>query len=254
MPSNGPAYIVPDWPAPATVRAAITLRSKGQSQVPFNGFNLADHVGDNSQAVYANRQSLIESLGLSAQPIWLNQVHGAEVVYAPEIDGLAAADSCYSDRVGQACVVLSADCLPVLLCNRDGTQVAAAHAGWRGLCGGILGNTLAHFGSDETVLAYLGPAIGPRVFEVGAEVLEAFLSSARNTQHQQSIERAFVATVKGRYLADLYALAKAELLSCGVSHIYGGSFCSYSQPEQFYSYRRDQVTGRNASLVWLESP
>jgi len=252
MLGNGPAYWVPDWPVPANVRAVITLRSKGQSQTPFDSFNLAQHVGDDPQRVNSNRQLLMQALGLSAQPIWLNQVHGTEVVYAPEVHRLATADGCYSDQVGQACVVLTADCLPVLFCNQEGTQVAAAHAGWRGLCGGILRNALAHFRSNETVLAYFGPAIGPQIFEVGSEVLKAFLSSARNAEHQQSIERAFVTGVGGRYLADLYALARAELRSCGVSQIFGGDFCSYSQPKQFYSYRRDQITGRNASLVWLE--
>jgi len=252
MLSNDPIFIVPDWPAPTGVGAAITLRSKGSSQQPFDHFNLAQHVGDDQQQVALNRQLLKRQLGLSAEPIWLNQVHGTEVVCASKVVSLPTADGCYSDKSGQACVVLTADCLPVLLCNQQGTKVAAAHAGWRGLCGGILRKTLHCFDPSDTLLAYLGPAISAQLFEVGPEVLEAFLSTAKDAQHRQWIEQAFAVGVGDRYLADLYALATAELRNSGVSQIYSGDFCSYSQPEQFYSYRRDQITGRNASLIWLE--
>lgn len=250
--NNQTTYMVPDWPVPDGVKSVITLRSKGASKPPFDGFNLADHVGDDPIAVSANRQQLIESLGLIAQPFWLDQVHSSEVVYAPEVKKKPSADASYTDTIGQACVVLTADCLPVLLCNQNGSKVAAAHAGWRGLCSGILRKTLACFSTDETVLAYLGPAIGPQVFEVGTEVLEAFLSGAQNSRHRTLIKLAFKPCDNGRYLADLYCLARAELRCCGVENIYGGTSCTYSQPDEFFSYRRDKITGRNASLIWLE--
>jgi YfiH family protein len=183
----------------------------------------------------------------------LEQVHGTDVEYAPTAAGTPAADASYSDQVGRACVVMTADCLPVLLCNQQGTQVAAAHAGWRGLCNGVLRNTLATFSSPDQVMAYLGPAIGPEAFEVGTEVLQAFIQKSLNEQHRQQIESAFMPSPANKYRADLYALARAELVNCGVKHIYGGDYCVYSSPEQFYSYRREPVTGRFASLIWLVS-
>ena len=250
--SDKMSFLIPDWPAPDTVNAVITLRGSGVSKAPFNSFNLADHVGDDPAAVSANRQQLNNLLGLRSQPIWLNQVHGTEVIYGPEANNQPDADASYTDIADQACVVLTADCLPVLFCNQQGTQVAAAHAGWRGLCAGILRKTIACFSPEDTVLAYLGPAIGPQVFEVGEEVLEAFISGAQDNQHRTLIRSAFEASGDNHYLADLYALARAELGLCGVEHIYGGGSCSYSQSDHYYSYRRDQITGRNASLIWLK--
>ena len=251
--------ITPQWPAPANVGAAITLRSGGCSSVPFDQSNLALHVQDQPQDVLANRHSLVQSLSLLSQPLWLDQVHGTDIfyapgVYAPESADTPRADGSFSDQAGAACVVLTADCLPVLFCDRAGTQVAAAHAGWRGLCGGILRKTVATFKqSPDQLLAYLGPAIGPQVFEVGGEVLQAFLDQAQNPQQQQAINAAFSAqrSAEGKYLADLYALARAELSASGVSQIYGGDYCSYSDSERFYSYRREPKTGRNGSLIWL---
>jgi YfiH family protein len=210
-------------------------------------------VGDNASDVLSNRQCLADSLHLSEQPLWLQQVHGTVVEYAPTATGTPIADASYSDQVGRACVVMTADCLPVLLCNQQGTQVAAAHAGWRGLCNGVLRNTVATFSSSDQVMAYLGPAIGPEAFEVGAEVLQAFTQKSLNEQHRQQIELAFMPSPANKYRADLYGLARAELVNCGVKHIYGGDYCVYSSPEQFYSYRRESVTGRFASLIWLVS-
>lgn len=251
--------ITPQWPAPLNVGAAITLRSGGCSTAPFEQSNLALHVQDNPQHVAANRQSLVQSLKLPVQPLWLDQVHGTHIVYAPNagVQGPAdtpRADGSYSDRQGTVCAVLTADCLPVLFCDSAGTQVAAAHAGWRGLCGGILRKAVATFkSSPDQLLAYLGPAIGPQIFEVGGEVLQAFLSQAQSPQHQQAIEAAFTARepASDKYLADLYALARAELEASGLSQIYGGDYCSYSDSERFYSYRRESKTGRNGSLIWL---
>lgn len=254
-------YFIPDWPAPKNVRSAISLRAGGVSKAPFNSNNLALHVEDNPAHVLANRQTLVTALNLPCDPLWLEQVHGTDIVYAPNIkgvpkaQGIPSADGSYTDTANTVCAVLTADCLPVLLCNQSGTHVAAAHAGWRGLCNGILRDSVATFAQhDDQIMAYLGPAIGPQRFEVGAEVLEAFLVKAQNVEHQQAIKAAFLpSSAAGKHLADLYALARAELAACGVTAVYGGEYCTFSQPEQFYSYRRDRKTGRNASLIWLEN-
>jgi YfiH family protein len=251
--------ITPQWPAPVNVGAAITLCSGGCSRAPFGESNLALHVQDDPRDVVANRQSLKQSLKLPAQPLWLDQVHGTEIVSASKVcesesSGTPKADGSYSDEAGAVCAVLTADCLPVLLCDSIGSQVAAAHAGWRGLCGGILRKTVATFKQPpDQMLAYLGPAIGPQVFEVGGEVLQAFLDHAQNPQQQKAIVAAFTLreSAGDKYLADLYALARAELQASGVTQIYGGDYCSYSDSERFYSYRREPKTGRNGSLIWL---
>jgi len=253
-------FLTPDWPAPAQVKSAITLRRGGCSRPPFDSNNLALHVDDSAADVQVNRHNLVTHLALPAQPLWLDQCHSTELVYVPdyfqEPQQAATADGSYSDRANTVCAILTADCLPVLFCNQSGSQVAAAHAGWRGLCGGILRKTVATFKhSPQQVMAYLGPAIGPQVFEVGAEVLQAFIRNAQDEQHKQAVTAAFKA-VEGsanKYLADLYALARAELVASGVTAIYGGNYCSYSDSERFYSYRRESKTGRNASLVWLQS-
>ena len=244
-------YLTPEWPAPDNVQAAITLCSRGESCAPYDNFNLATHVGDDPQQVALNRQQLIQQLDLNCPPLWLNQIHGNEVVASFNSGCLPDADGCFSDRVGDCCVVLTADCLPVLLCNQQGTKVAAVHAGWRGLCGGIITNALNQFGANDSVLAYLGPAISPLHFEVGQEVRESFLSKAIDREQEHLLEKAFTQSENDRYLADLYALARVELKQNGVNQIYGGDFCSYGQSEQFYSYRRDKDCGRNASLIWL---
>ena len=245
-------YLTPEWPAPDNVQAAITLCSRGESCAPYDNFNLATHVGDDPQQVALNRQQLIQQLDLNCPPLWLNQIHGNEVVASFNSGCLPDADGCFSDRVGDCCVVLTADCLPVLLCNQKGTKVAAVHAGWRGLCGGIITNALNQFGANDSVLAYLGPAISPLHFEVGQEVRESFLSKAIDREQEHLLEKAFTQSENDRYLADLYALARVELKQNGVNQIYGGDFCSYGQSEQFYSYRRDKDCGRNASLIWLK--
>lgn len=246
-------YLIPDWPAPDNVQAVITLRSKGRSCPPYDHFNLATHVGDDPRQVAINRKQLIEQLDLQSEPLWLNQVHGTKIVDSAIGDALPNADGCFSNRVNTPCVVLTADCLPVLLCNQQGTKVAAVHAGWRGLCGGIISTALSEFDANDTVLAYLGPAISAAHFEVGPEVLAKFLSSAINTEHSKQIEKAFENRGNTRYLADLYALASAEFKVRGVNKLYGGDQCTLSQPRQFYSYRRDNNCGRNASLIWLKS-
>jgi YfiH family protein len=246
-------YIVPDWPAPANVSAVITLRSCGPTQPPYDKFNLAMHVGDDPNQVIANRSLLRKELNLTLEPLWLDQVHGKEIVYAPSSQRLPSADGAYTNTEGQACAILTADCMPVLLCNQQGTQVAAVHAGWRGLCDGIISKALQQFSANDSVMAYLGPAISAQYFEVGAEVRSAFLSKVTASDEKELVKKAFVETKNEHYLADLYALARAELARRGVSQVYGGEFCSYSQSAWFYSYRREKICGRNASLIWLKS-
>ncbi|BAP55764.1 multi-copper polyphenol oxidoreductase, laccase [Thioploca ingrica] len=238
--------ITPNWPAPPQVKAYITTRHGGVSHPPYDSFNLAEHVGDDAQAVANNRAILVQTLKLPTEPIWLNQVHGTQAIAAQPAQLNGIADATYTNQAGQICVVLTADCLPVLFCDRYGTTVAAAHAGWRGLAAGILEATLQHFQVPaQDILVWLGPAIGPRVFEVGDEVRTAFI------QVLPSAQSAFTPSRPGHWLANLYQLAQQRLSQQGVTHIYGGDFCTYTDQERFYSYRRDKVTGRMASLIWL---
>jgi YfiH family protein len=240
--------INPDWPAPANVAALCTTRAGGYSQAPFDAFNLGDHVGDDPAPVAANRRELIDDCpGLSAIG-WLQQVHGVAVVEADSAR-VPPADAQFTRAVGLGCAVMTADCLPVLFCDRAGTQVAAAHAGWRGLCAGVLEQTVATFHDPATVLAWLGPAIGPASFEVGAEVREQFLAVGPDAR---AIDACFKAAARpGYYLADIYALARLRLAVVGVTAIYGGGFDTCADAERFFSFRRDGVTGRMASLIYL---
>ena len=242
-----------DWPAPETVGAAITLRTGGISQGPFDSNNMALHVEDSESKVQQNRQMLQAELGLEQQPLWLEQCHGTEIVLVEDSLGVPQADASQTRQPQRACVVMTADCLPVLFCNHQGTQVAAAHAGWRGLCNGILRKTVAQFDRPESVIVYLGPAIGPKVYEVGAELLPAFVKNSQDALQVAAIQSAFVPLQSGKFLANLYALARAELESCGVNAVYGGEFCTFSEPDRFYSYRRTPKTGRTASLIWLKN-
>ncbi|MCQ4311008.1 peptidoglycan editing factor PgeF [Pseudomonas stutzeri] len=237
-------WITPDWPAPLHVRACVTTRNEGLSQPPFDSFNLGDHVGDDPAAVMANRQRLRNLLG--CEPAWLSQVHSATTVKAdPAL--VPTADASWTDATGIACTVLTADCLPVLFCNRAGTRVAAAHAGWRGLASGMLESTVAAMQSPgEQLLVWLGPAIGPDAFEVGPEVREAFIE-----QHAVAAEAFRPSHNAGRYMADLYHLARIHLAACGVTAVFGGELCTFSDP-RFYSYRRTARTGRFASLIWID--
>ena len=238
-------FIVPQWPAPENVRAVQTVRTGGYSQPPWASFNLAGHVGDDPAHVAANRQLLAAHLPYS--PCWLEQVHGTAVVDAASAPSGSIADASVSHRPGSVCVVMTADCLPVLFCARKGTAVAAAHAGWRGLQAGVLEQTLAALAvPPEDVLAWLGPAIGPENFEVGGEVRAAFMATAGEAQ------RAFCPGAPGKWWCDLYLLARQRLEKVGVRHIYGGEECTVADSARFFSYRRDGVTGRMASLIWLQ--
>ena len=239
--------IYPRWPAPGNVRSVVTTRSGGVSLPPYDSLNLGEHVGDDNAAVSENRRRLRQWQNLPAEPFWLNQVHGTRVVDAAAPIQRPSADASFSRRAGVVCAVLTADCLPVLFCDRSGSVVAAAHAGWRGLVAGVLEATVEALGTEPgQLLAWLGPAIGPGAFEVGAEVRDAFVA-----QYAQA-EAAFVARPNGRWLADLYQLARLRLAAADVSAIYGGGLCTYDDRERFYSFRRDQTTGRMAALIWLE--
>lgn len=246
--------IVPDWPAPGGVKAFISTRMGGLSQPPYASNNFGLHVGDDPLAVEKNRARLYAHLGLQKTPQWLTQIHGVKVVTAKADGVVRTADGSYSNRRGQACVVMTADCLPVLLCDRQGSQVAALHCGWRSLAKGICARGLQKFtGNPGDIMAYLGPAIAQPNFEVGVDVLEAFFKGARSHEHREQIAEAFVSARRPlHFFTDIYALARAELAALGVSAIYGGGYCTYAEADRFYSYRRDKVTGRMASLIWLE--
>ncbi len=242
--------IVPDWPAPWRVRSAVTTRElPGASQVPFDPFNLGAHCGDAAQAVQANRHALASLLDLPAPPRWLRQVHGTAVATFPASADAAAeppgADAALTRDPGVVLAVLTADCLPLLVCADDGAEVAAIHAGWRGLAAGVIDRCLATLQTPrDRLLVWLGPAIGAHSYEVGVEVRAAFI--AQNATNAS----AFVPTRRGHWLCDLYTLARLRLAALGVTRVFGGGFDTFADA-RFYSYRRDRITGRFASLIWL---
>ena len=235
-------WLTPEWPAPTGVHAASTLRLGGVSRGPYAALNLGDHVGDEADAVQANRRRLSAALALPSEPVWLRQVHGARVVDAEGAAGMEA-DGTFTVRRGQVCAVMTADCLPVLLCTLDGERVAAVHGGWRSLAAGILEAAVESLGTSH-LAAWLGPAIGPDAFEVGSEVRDTF------TANDAALANAFRPAGKDKWRADLYAIARRQLQTLGVSDCYGGQYCTHSDPERFFSYRRDGLTGRMATLIW----
>jgi polyphenol oxidase len=240
-------FLTPDWPAPARVKALATTRSGGVSAGAFAGLNVGAHVGDDPAAVSANRQLLSEYAGLPAEPLWLNQVHGKTVVDLASAAGMPDADAALAAEPGLVCAVMTADCLPLLLCNVAGSKVAAVHAGWRGLEAGIVQEILHRFEGDE-VLAWLGPAIGPLSYEIDDKIRDHFL---RLNTPLIDFDEAFEFSRPGHWFFNLYRTAKLILASAGVAEIYGGDLCTLAD-ERFYSYRRDGVTGRQATLIWLD--
>ena len=237
-------WLIPDWPVPAGVKACVTTRAGGVSLAPFDSLNLGDHVEDSGEAVSENRRRLTDAFNI--QPAWLRQVHGVVVVEA-DPGRIAEADGSWTSTPGIACTAMTADCLPALFCNRDGTRVAAAHAGWRGLAAGVLEAAFESLDvAPADVLVWLGPAIGPQAFEVGPEVREAFMQ-----QHSVADEAFVPSQNPGKFMADIYQLARLRLAARGVTAVYGGGFCTVTDP-RFYSYRRNPRTGRFASLIWLE--
>lgn len=239
----------PEWPAPSNIRAYTTTRQGGYSGGHWRSFNLASHVGDAVEAVNANRRLLVQAARLSNPPRWLKQVHGTRAIRAEDIaTEVIEADACMAETPAQVCAVLTADCVPVLLCNRAGTRVAAAHAGWRGLAAGVLESTVqAMAGDGEALLAWLGPAISAPHFEVEEEVRRIFVD------HDPQARHGFTAAANGRWQADLYQLAHLRLQKLGVVQTFGGNYCTYRDAEQFFSYRRERVTGRMATLIWIAS-
>ncbi|MBN3134314.1 purine nucleoside phosphorylase YfiH [Pectobacterium punjabense] len=238
--------IYPDWPVPESVKSCSTTRIGGRSVAPYDSLNVGNHVGDEPANVTANRQTLVSLADLPAMPHWLEQVHGTDVIRIGEaLPSAVCGDAAYTDKKGQVCAVMTADCLPVLFCAVSGDEVAAAHAGWRGLHAGVLEETLACFRTKPAqIMAWLGPAIGPNAFEVGPEVRDAFI------QHDASTASAF-RPEGNKFFADIYQLASLRLRAAGVTQIFGGNSCTVSEPHKFFSYRRDGVTGRMASLIWL---
>lgn len=257
--------LAPEWEAPLGVRAVMTMRLGGVSAAPWDSLNLGVHVGDSAASVLENRMRVRREAHLPSEPVWLEQVHGTSVVVldAGNIPRTATAeqlmqsprpraDAAVTRQPGVVCAIQVADCLPVLFAARDGSVVGAAHAGWRGLASGVLGATIAAMEvPPEQVVAWLGPAIGPKSFEVGDDVVAAFADTAHSDQRAQT-EAAFVRQPNGKWLCDLFALAHLRLAAAGVTQVSGGGLCTVSDARRFYSYRRDGQTGRMAALVWFE--
>lgn len=246
--------VLPTWQVPERVHGCVTTRQGGVSKPPYDSLNLAMHVGDNPQAVADNRALLSEHLGLPGEPNWLEQVHGTTVADR-YCQPACQADAFYTDQTGEVCAVLTADCLPVFVVERHGREVAVAHAGWRGLLDGVIEQTVARFAAPPgELLAWLGPAIGPAKFEVGDEVREAFVTETRRHPigDHLPVQEAFARQANGRWLADIYLLARYRLARAGINAVTGGDYCTVSDEQMFYSYRRDGVTGRMASLAWLQ--
>ncbi len=238
-------WIEPNWPVKANIHAAFTLRSGGLSEGAFQSLNPALHVNDNPNTVLKNRELLEKMLKLPSSPVWLEQIHSHCVIKLDVNTVLQQADASYTDQAGIVSAVMTADCLPVLLASSDGSEVAAVHAGWRGLLAGVIGNTVAMFKADN-VMAWLGPAIGPDCFEVGGEVKASFLSKSNK------FGSAFKQINQKKYLADIYQLATIDLAMQGITQVYGGGFCTVTDKKRFYSYRRDGETGRMAALIWRD--
>lgn len=240
--------LIPDWDAPAAVHSLVTTRDGGLSAAPYASLNLAAHVGDDPLIVARNRQRLRQGiLPLPADPLWLEQVHGTQMVTAENYREGAAGDACIARTPGLVCAVLTADCLPLLLCAEDASVVGAVHAGWRGLSAGVIEACVAAMATPPArLLAWLGPAIGPRAYEVGDEVRATFC------RQDAAAEQAFVPHRPGKWLCDLYLLARQRLAALGVRRVSGGEYCTYGDADRFYSYRRDGVTGRMATCIWLE--
>lgn len=245
--NNPPAgWIVPDWPVPATVRALVTTRAGGVSSGPYASLNLGIAVNDDPAAVAENRRRV--RAHLPAEPRWLKQVHGVGVVHADSVTTLVEADAATTRTPGVVCVVQMADCMPVLLAARDGSIVGIAHAGWRGLAGGVVERTIeAMNAGPASIIAWLGPAIGPNAFEVGDEVRAAFVAD------DASAATAFRPLQAGKWLADLFALARQRLQRAGVAAVHGGGLCTVADPTRFFSHRRDRISGRMGAFLWIEN-
>jgi hypothetical protein len=240
-------WIAADWPAPAGVVAGTTLRQGGVSRDRYASLNLAAHVGDDESSVGTNRRRFMAACGLPAEPKWLRQVHGTNAVRSEDFDGSEAADAIVAKTPGQVCAILTADCLPVVIAAEDGKEIAAAHAGWRGLCDGILESTIMALETPPPgLIAWFGPAISQRNFEVGHEVRDRFLARDRTAAGY------FRANERGRWQADLYGLARLRLRGAGLDRTYGGGHCTFAEADAFFSYRRDGECGRIATFIFRD--
>lgn len=238
-------WILPDWPVPSHVRALVTTRNGGVSTGPYASLNLGFAVNDDPDAVAENRARV--RAHLPSEPRWLKQVHGAGVVTAESVATLVEADASVTRSPGVVCVIQMADCMPVLLAARDGSVIGIAHAGWRGLAGGVVERTIEAMRTDPAkVVAWLGPAIGPDAFEVGDEARAAFLAS------DPAAANAFRPLQPGKWLADLFSLARQRLARVGVTAVHGGGLCTVADPIRFFSHRRDRVTGRMGAFLWID--
>lgn len=237
-------YLLPNWPAPPHIKACTTTRKDGHSLAPYHSFNFGEAVGDNPEHLAANRQQLISELGCPT-PFWLTQVHGCNSLCLDDTPESPIADAAFATQPRRVCAVTTADCLPILVCHPTQPIVAAIHAGWKGLAIGVIAASLLTLpGSPEDYMIWLGPGIGPNHFEVGADVVDLFCT--RNP----SFKAYFKPELPGKWLGDLYAIARTQLRLLGVKQVFGGDYCTYASPEQFYSFRRDQTTGRMATLIW----
>jgi YfiH family protein len=251
--TNVKHYLTVNWDAPANIHAAMTLRTGGVSRGEFASLNPATHVNDDMNAVMENRAMIKQMLNLPSEPVWLEQIHSNIVVQADVMtasplkdwQSCEKADASFTSQSGVVCAVMTADCLPLLFCSKDGQKIAAIHAGWKGLLAGIITNTVMALETNE-LLVWLAPAIGAEKFEVGSEVRELFI--AKNPD----FAAAFRPHIAQKWLADIYQLARIELAGLGITQIYGGEFCTVSDPARFYSYRRDNITGRMATLIWKD--
>jgi len=243
----GPCWLTPNWPVPPKVRALSSFRGGGVSAPPYASLNLGAHVADAAAAVAENRRLLRAAAGLPGEPEWLTQVHGTSVRNLDALQPPEPADAAVTRRPGRVCAILTADCLPILLATESGSGVAAAHAGWRGLAGGVIEATVAAMeAAPGEILAWLGPAISLNHFEVGGEVRDEML------RVDAGAAGAFEPNARGRYMADLYALARSRLARLGIRRIYGGGECTYAAGDKYFSHRRNGPTGRQATLIWLE--
>jgi purine-nucleoside/S-methyl-5'-thioadenosine phosphorylase / adenosine deaminase len=238
--------IIPNWPAPNNIKAISTTRHGGYSLAPYAQLNLGSHVGDDPHLVEQNHEYITQSANLPEEPRWLDQVHGTTVINSQHWHQDIKADAVFSQHTDHVCAVMTADCLPILLCNQQGNTVAAIHAGWRGLAAGIIEKTLQTFSCEPSeIMAWLGPSIGPSQFEVGLEVYELFVAN------DPIASEAFKIKDPQHYLADIYLLARQRLQENNVEKVFGGDFCTVSDEERFFSYRRDGITGRMASMIWI---
>ncbi len=235
-----------DWPAPKCIRAGTSIRTGGHSKIPFNNLNLAQHVGDNPADVKKNRKTLINYLKLQSEPVWLNQIHSSHIISIDSASKNRDADGSFTTRQNNICAILTADCVPVLFCNKNGTKIAAIHAGWKGICNGIIENAIKTFSDSETILVWIGPCISSKHYEISKDVYESCLN------HSSMLKSAFDQTNVDHWHCDLVRIVKIILQNAGIGAIYECNLCTYKMDELFFSYRRESNTGRTASMIWME--